>query len=179
MVAGARGARVVATIVLASGAALPLVACDALSQGRGDAPPCIDAGGVALEVARDDAPSWARIWQPNEDGASGSGRVSTVEAADDNSMFRLVYSCVGLIEPDWSEVSAQGEVRIGVDDYKYRVGNLMVENTLYHVDVVLAPIDSTRADFGVAYAPARTQARAVEVSAGPQVVQKMRESGVL
>lgn len=150
---------------------------------------CSEDDQSDVVVSGDEAPGWATTWVSESGGALGGGTVefdgspSDEDAVDD--AFAAVYACAGLTEETFTEITGMGaasgqqEVRVGVEDYLYRAGQVSVENDRYSVDIALAPTDSGTARFGIAYAPTAYPRSFVDVYAGAFVIQLMREAGAL
>ncbi|MBY6413433.1 hypothetical protein HQ346_17190 [Rhodococcus sp. BP-252] len=143
---------------------------------------CSDAGVSSVRVTGDEPPEWADHWVSRSDGSIGGGSVTP--GSDYDTTFDNVYSCVGLTAQKWNAMAMgnstmeQRAVRVGVDDYYYRAGDVTIENRSYAVDVVVAQMNSDSARFGVAFSPLSEPRPLDDVYGGAFVVQRMREAGV-
>jgi len=116
----------------------------------------------------------------------GGGTVDVPKAeskADD--VLEAVYACTGLKNDTVIElvavrgVAAERQVRIGVQDYAYRAGEMTVDGDRYSFDIAVAQSYSGTTRFGIAFAPMRGPRSQVSNYSGEFVIQQMREAGVL
>ncbi|SNT17491.1 hypothetical protein [Rhodococcoides kyotonense] len=163
-------------VVLATGTA----ACSGSVRASDER--CSGGEAPSVRITGDEAPLWADRWVPGAGGSLGGGVVT--QAGDDDSTFQRVYSCVGLADGTWTAMSMgsstteQRAVRVGIEDYFYRAGDLTVEDRRYAVDVIVAQTDSEEARFGVAFWPLVEPRSLDDIYGGAYVVQRMREAGV-
>ena len=135
-----------------------------------------------VTVAGDDPPQWATSWVSQAGGAMGGGTVDVPKADD---VLEAVYACTGLKNDTGIElvavrgVAAERQVRIGVQDYAYRAGEMTVDGDRYSFDIAVAQPDSSMARIGIAFAPMRGPRSQVSNYSGEFVIQQMREAGVL
>ena len=131
-VMGWLGARRRWTVICAVGVGA-VVGLPACSDDSTKVASCTGDESSGVTVAGDDPPQWATSWVSQAGGAMGGGAIDvpTAESTADD-VLEAVYACTGLKNDTVIElaavrgVAAERQVRVGVQDYAYRAGEMTV-----------------------------------------------------